>query len=188
MSGSTDRHRRAFGSAGLLLIAPCEGFQRFLLTLIASDRECFLNCRTHVRHDRRASGFTYVGVLVAVAILGLGLATAAPVWQTIGERHRLVELDWIGNEFVRAFASYYEGTPGIVIKTYPSSLQNLVRDDRFIVVRRHLRRVYANPFSGQPDWELIAAPQGGIRGVRVAIYVGGKLETRAYTFNAPFQR
>ncbi|MBI3346947.1 MAG: type II secretion system protein [Burkholderiales bacterium] len=127
-------------------------------------------------------------MLIAVAILGMGLATAAPVWQKIAERDRLEELDWIGNEFVQAVASYYEGTPGIVVKTYPSSLQSLVLDDRFVFMKRHLRRIYANPFSGQPDWELVLAPQGGIRGIRVAILVGGKLEARTYAFNPPFQR
>jgi len=138
--------------------------------------------KTKLHQDQ---GFIYLGLLVAITVLGIGLAIAAPIWQRIADRQRLQELDWIGSEFVRAIASYYEGTPGVVVKTYPPSLQSLVQDDRFTVVRRHLRRIYNNPFSGVADWEILLATQGGIRGIRVSININEKTEQRVYVFTPP---
>jgi hypothetical protein len=40
-----------------------------------------------------------------------------------------------------------------------------VLDPRFPQVRRHLRRLYADPITGTADWKLIMAPDGGIMGV-----------------------
>lgn len=140
---------------------------------------------TCIRRDHQARGFTYVGLLIAIALIGIGLATAAPIWQRAAERQRLQELDWIGGEFVRAVASYYNGTPGVVVKTFPPTFQSMVVDDRFMFIRRHLRRVYLNPFTAKADWEPIIAPPGGIRGVRVMITVRGKLEERIYAFTPP---
>jgi hypothetical protein len=36
-----------------------------------------------------------------------------------------------------------------------------------VTMRRHLRRVYLNPLSGQADWEMVMAPDGGVKGVVV---------------------
>jgi hypothetical protein len=46
-------------------------------------------------------------------------------------------------------------------------LQDLLEDRRFVTMRRHLRQVYVNPMSGQADWEMLVAPDGGIKGVAV---------------------
>lgn len=133
-------------------------------------------------------GFTYLALLLAVAILGLGLTIAAPIWSRLADRERMQQLDWVGGEFVRAIGSYYDGTPGVVVKTYPPSLQSLLLDSRFVMVRRHLRRIYANPFTGRGDWVQVLAPQGGVRGVRVTVFVDDRAVIREYDFDPSLRR
>ncbi len=115
---------------------------------------------------RRARGFTYLGVLLAIALLSVGLTAASEVWVTTARRQRMEQLEWIGRQFVLAIGSYYQSSPRRGVKTYPRSLQDLLEDKRYPFVRRHLRQVYLNPFTGADDWELVKAADGGIRGVR----------------------
>jgi type II secretory pathway pseudopilin PulG len=113
-------------------------------------------------------GFTYLGVLLVVAMLGVGLTAVSEVWVTVARRQRMEQLQWVGQQYVHAIGSYYESSPGHV-KAYPKTLQDLLEDRRFVVVRRHLRQAYVDPFSGVADWEFLVAPDGGIRGVRVRL-------------------
>jgi prepilin-type N-terminal cleavage/methylation domain-containing protein len=117
------------------------------------------------RQRHRQTGFTFLWVLVAISILGIGLSAAAEVWVTTARQQRQTELEWIGGQFTQAIGSYYQATPGAT-KIYPKTLEDLLEDKRYPTVRRHLRTVYANPFSGKPDWEVVRAADGGIRGVR----------------------
>lgn len=119
---------------------------------------------------RRLRGFTYLGVLLAIALLSVGLTAASEVWVTTARRHRMEQLEWVGQQFVQAIGSYYQSSPPGV-KTYPPSLQALLEDKRYPFVRRHLRQVYLNPFTGTADWEMVKAPDSGIRGVRVHLGV-----------------
>jgi type II secretory pathway pseudopilin PulG len=112
---------------------------------------------------RRAAGFTYVGLLIAVALLSIGLAGAGEVWSTAARREREAQLLFAGDQFRRALDSYYEGSPGV--KRYPTSLEALLEDRRLPTTRRHLRRLYADPMTGKPDWALVRLPGGEIVGV-----------------------
>ena len=114
----------------------------------------------------RNGGFTYLAVLIAVAVLCIGLLAVSQVWVASARRSKLAELDWIGAQFTQAIGSYYYATPGAA-KAYPASLQDLLIDRRYVTVRRHLRSIYANPFTGRADWQLVFAADGTIRGVRV---------------------
>lgn len=113
-------------------------------------------------------GLTYLWVLVAIAVLGIGLLAVSEVWVTSARRQKLVQLDWVGGEFTRAIGSYYQATPGAA-KVYPKNLQELVQDQRYVTVRRHLRTIYINPFTGKADWALVLAGDGRIRGVRAVV-------------------
>lgn len=122
------------------------------------------------RHRRGCSraptrGFTYLWVLFAVALLGVSLMAISEIWVSTARREKHVQLDWIGEQFRTAIASYYEGSPG-ANKEYPHNLEELQNDRRFAVPRRHLRRMYVNPFTGRRDWELISCGRGGFCGVR----------------------
>ena len=114
---------------------------------------------------RRQNGFTYLGLLLAIALIGIGLAAASEVWSTVARRQRLVQLNWVGQQYVQAIGSYYEASPGSQ-KAYPHSMDDLLEDQRFGFVRRHLRQVYSDPLTGIADWQLISAPGGGFMGVQ----------------------
>ncbi|HSD54084.1 MAG TPA: type II secretion system protein [Burkholderiales bacterium] len=107
--------------------------------------------------------FTYVGLLLAVALAGVALAAAGTLWSTTAKRDKEAELLFVGDQFRRAIGSYYEGTPGA--KRYPLKLEDLLEDKRLVATRRHLRRIYVDPMTGQPDWELVRLPDGAIVGV-----------------------
>jgi type II secretory pathway pseudopilin PulG len=101
----------------------------------------------------RLRGFTYIGLLIAVALLSIGLAAVGQVWSTAMKRERERELLFIGAEFRRAIGHYYEASPGV--KQYPRSLDDLLKDQRFPVTKRHLRKIYLDPMTGKPNWGLI---------------------------------
>lgn len=111
-----------------------------------------------------STGYAYVVVLLWVALAGIGLAVTGEVWRTTAQRERETELLFIGEEFRRALASYYDSSPGV--PTFPRSLGALVRDERHPGLRRHLRRVYADPMTGRAEWGVVRQPDGGI----VAVY------------------
>jgi type II secretory pathway pseudopilin PulG len=108
-------------------------------------------------------GFTYLAMLLAVAVVGIGLAAAGTRWTTAAQREREAELLFIGGEFRRAIRSYVLASPGV--QRYPRRLQDLLADERFPSTRRHLRRIYRDPLTGTREWGLVQAPGGAIMGV-----------------------
>ncbi|MCC6532004.1 MAG: type II secretion system protein [Burkholderiales bacterium] len=115
----------------------------------------------------RCSGFTYLAVLFMVALIGFGLAGAATFYASALQRERELELLFAGQQYRQAIGSYYERTPGAV-KLFPTALAQLLRDDRYPVTVRHLRKLYPDPMSGKHDWVLIKRPDGQIVGVASA--------------------
>jgi len=114
-----------------------------------------------------ARGFTYLGMLFFVATTSAALAALGQHWSTAAQRERERELEFRGGEIARAIESYLAaGNPQA--RVYPRSLDDLLRDDRGIKPRHHLRRLYLDPFTGKPDWVLLAAPADprGVEGVR----------------------
>lgn len=101
---------------------------------------------------RLERGFTYVGVLILVAIAGIALAGTGELWSTASKREKEAQLLFVGDEFRRAIGSYYEGSPGT--KQFPQRLEDLLEDKRLPVVRRHLRKIYVDPLTGEADWGL----------------------------------
>jgi type II secretory pathway pseudopilin PulG len=113
---------------------------------------------------RQQKGLTYLALLFAVAMAGIALAGAGTLWAFERQREREAELLFIGNQFRQAIRLYYERSPGRV-KRYPMSLNDLLQDNRFLGIERRLRQIYADPFTREQDWGLVAAPEGGIMGV-----------------------
>jgi type II secretory pathway pseudopilin PulG len=116
------------------------------------------------RAGARQGGFTYIGILIAVALVGLSLAVTGEVWQTTVQREKERELLFVGDEIRRAIAQYYESTPGTG-KQFPKSLDDLLRDNRYPTTRRYLRKVYPDPMTGRREWGLVKGPGDGIMGV-----------------------
>ena len=112
---------------------------------------------------RRQAGFTYLGILLAVAILGVMLAAAGTVWSTVAQRDREAELLFVGEAYRTAIESYYRN--GSAAGQLPRELPDLVEDRRSVVLRRHLRRLYDDPMTGHLDWEIVRSVDGGILGV-----------------------
>jgi type II secretory pathway pseudopilin PulG len=117
---------------------------------------------------KNENGFTYLILLLSIAILGIGLATTGVIWRTESRLAKERELEFIGQAFVNAIESYYKSTPGEV-KSYPQTLDDLVNDSRFLFTKRHLRKVYLNPFSQKTDWSYTTSPSGGITGIEIRL-------------------
>lgn len=134
------------------------------------------------RKPREAcGGFTYVWVLFAVALMGIGLAVTGLLWSRVAAREREAQLTWVGEQYVRAIASYYEAVPGKARK-YPPTLDDLLVDSRFAGMRRHLRTLYVNPRSGGFDWRIVPATGGGVMGVEAPESVGGNVDRRSFVY------
>ncbi|MFM9888673.1 MAG: hypothetical protein ACKVQT_37095 [Burkholderiales bacterium] len=111
-----------------------------------------------------ARGFTYVGLLLVVALAGVALAGAGTLWSTATHRDREAELLFVGEQIQRAITSYYDQGPAGV-KQFPAKLEDLLQDRRFPTTRRHLRKVFVDPVTGMREWGIVRGPGGGITGV-----------------------
>jgi type II secretory pathway pseudopilin PulG len=110
---------------------------------------------------RRQSGFTYLGLMAAVVILGILLTVASRVWSFSEQRDKEVQLLWVGDQYRLAIGRYFT-----FVRHYPLTLQNLLLDDTSPVPRRFLRQLYSDPITGEADWTLILDPStNGIMGV-----------------------
>lgn len=110
------------------------------------------------------AGFTYIGLLIAVVVLGVGLSVVGTVSHTLQLRDKERDLLFVGDQFRRAIAEYYEKSPG-GLRQYPKKLEELLRDNRYPGVQRYLRKVYIDPLTGKDDWGLVQVPGIGITGV-----------------------
>lgn len=116
-----------------------------------------------VSSARSQAGFTYLGILIAVAIMGISLTAVGTLWQTASKREKEKELLFIGYQFRNAIKQYYHRTPGVSM--YPKDIKTLLKDPRFLSTTRHLRKIYTDPMTGKAEWGLIKTPDGGIMGV-----------------------
>ena len=123
-----------------------------------------LNARRGCRSLRSQEGFTYLAVLLAVALIGTQLAVAGVVWSFAQTRQKERELLFVGDQFRTAIAQYYLNPKGPQ-KEYPHRLEDLVQDPRYAGTVRHLRKIYADPITGKVQWGLIKTPDGSILGV-----------------------
>ncbi len=113
---------------------------------------------------RSCSGFTYIGVLFAVALMGAMLAAVATIWHQVQQRENEQQLLFIGKQFRQAIASYYNNPPD-GIKKYPKKLEDLLKDKRVPYTKRHLRKIFYDPFMGSTEWGLVKGADDGIVGV-----------------------
>jgi type II secretory pathway pseudopilin PulG len=112
---------------------------------------------------RKTEGFTYIGLLILVAVIGIALAGTAEVISTEARRDREQELLFIGTQYAAAIASYRASSPGA--EAYPTTLEALLEDKRNPAMVRHLRRLYRDPMTRSADWGLLRGPNNGIIGV-----------------------
>ncbi|MGC5833804.1 hypothetical protein LDP08_24995, partial [Ralstonia pseudosolanacearum] len=95
-------------------------------------------------------------------------SAAIELGTTIARREAEQQLLDVGAEIQQALRSYAGlaptsiGAPGF---HGPRSLEELLKDARTPGVRRHLRKLYADPLTGKPEWGLVTDSEGFILGV-----------------------
>jgi type II secretory pathway pseudopilin PulG len=114
------------------------------------------------RDPANAAGFTYVGLLIAVVILGVALSAVGTVWRTQAQREREQELLFIGREFRAAITAYVNANGAHQL---PQDINDLLEDTRWPEPRHYLRRLYPDPMTGAADWTILPADPLGMAGV-----------------------
>jgi len=112
---------------------------------------------------KACAGFTYLGVLLLIAVSSVALAASGTLWSTVALRDQERQLLWVGGQYAQALRSYYRASPGLA--QYPQELGDLLEDNRFPQAQRHIRRLYLDPISGSDDWGLLRSIDGRITGV-----------------------
>ncbi|KVN83151.1 hypothetical protein WJ67_04620 [Burkholderia ubonensis] len=110
----------------------------------------------------RECGLAFLGVLIMIALIGIGTMETARIWSTTLRHERETQLLFVGDQFRAAIGRYYVSAPG---SRYPASLDDLLDDKRAATTLRHLRRIYRDPLTGTTDWGIVKSPDGGIMGV-----------------------
>ncbi len=123
-----------------------------------------MKARNCPRQLFRENGFTYLGLLVIILLMGIVLAAAADVWNTSVKRDKEQELLFVGNQIRQAIKAYYEHTPPMATR-YPAKLEDLLKDPRYPSTQRYLRKIYLDPINGSITWELVKGPGGEILGI-----------------------
>lgn len=114
---------------------------------------------------RRQQGFTYLGLVILVAIIGLVGAAGLKVGALLQRAAAEEELLEIGAQFSQALKSYADATPNGHPR-FPATLNELLRDPRVPGVRRHLRKVFVDPVTGKAEWGLVTMGENaGVLGV-----------------------
>ncbi len=120
----------------------------------------------HSSASHTCAGFTYIGLLILIAIMGVTLAGIGTVWHTKQQRTKEQQLIFIGNQFSQAISAYYNyQTPDSAVHQFPKKLEDLLLDKRQPNTTRYLRKIFADPITASADWGLIKAADGGIIGV-----------------------
>lgn len=107
-----------------------------------------------------SGGFTYLGVLYIVALMGTLLALAGQAWHTQAMREREEELLYVGDQYRKAIARFHAAGG-----RYPRELAELLKDPRKVDTQRYLRKLYADPITGKYEWGFVKSADGGIAGV-----------------------
>ena len=107
------------------------------------------------RFGRGSGGFSYIWLLLLLALMGAGLAAGATIHATAVQRDKEQELLAIGRQYRVAIGRYYE-TQGTTGKhEYPATLDDLLEDHRGPGIRRHLRKIFIDPMTREAKWGLV---------------------------------
>jgi len=111
-----------------------------------------------------AAGFTYIGLLILLAIISVGASATVQLGAVTQRRSAENELLHIGRQFRAALASYQNSTPAGMPRL-PKELADLMKDPRQPVLRRHLRNIPVDPLTGKAEWGVIRTPDGFVGAV-----------------------
>ncbi|MCT8163325.1 MULTISPECIES: type II secretion system protein [unclassified Pseudomonas] len=116
-----------------------------------------------MQSGKACAGFTYLGVLLLIAVSSVALAASGTLWSSVAQREHERQLLWVGGQYAQALRRYYRASPGLA--QYPQELTDLLVDNRFPEARRHIRRLYPDPITGSDEWGVVRAIDGRITGV-----------------------
>lgn len=155
-------------TAGMVHLMPVGNLRRWSPTPADTPARgaCRYPARPPTASNGSVSGFTYIAILIAVAIIGAALATTGVVWHTHQQREREQQLLFVGGQFRQAIGRYYSVGAGVgAAGQYPTRLDDLLRDPRRVGIARYLRKIYHDPITGDRKWGLIKDARGEILGV-----------------------
>jgi type II secretory pathway pseudopilin PulG len=111
--------------------------------------------------EGREGGFTYIGLLVLIAVIGFMLSVVGQVAATTAQRERETQLLFVGHAYREAIRRYFFQNGH-----YPAALADLVEFPGANGQPAHyLRRLYPDPMAQGSEWVLVPALGGGIMGV-----------------------
>lgn len=106
------------------------------------------------RSPRRQHGFTYLGLIVLVTVIGLVGAATLKIDSLLHRAAAEEELLAVGAAFSAALESYAAATPRGQ-PPQPPTLQELLKDPRTPGLRRHLRKIFVDPMTGGTEWGIV---------------------------------
>jgi len=104
---------------------------------------------------KKKEGYTLIILMIAIAVLSIGLLVAVPVWRTQIQREKEEELIFRGKQYVEAIRLYQMKYPG----SFPRSLEELVEE-------KCIRKLYNDLMSQDGEWNIILVYRGGLRSQR----------------------
>ena len=113
---------------------------------------------------RRQRGVILLALLITMALAQIALLGALELSTLERKREREDELLFVGQQYRSAILRYYYANPAGQPRLLPRTLDDLIKDPRYPMSVRHLRRLYKDPISGGSDWGLVMK-NGGIAGV-----------------------
>lgn len=102
-------------------------------------------------------GVVLLALLIALALGGVAVMAAVDVWSLARQRGQEQELLFVGQQYRQAIHRYYLSAPAGTPRVLPTSLDELLEDNRFPAPVRHLRRAYPDPMTGGAEWGLLRA-------------------------------
>lgn len=112
-----------------------------------------------------SGGFTFVGALVIVVLMGIMLGIVGQSWQMVMQREREEELLFRGNQYRIALEQWHTPTRSGGGAPRPlNDLKDLLKDHQSATRQKYLRRLYKDPITGE-DFATIIQPGKGIVGV-----------------------
>lgn len=133
------------------------------------------------RSPARARGFTYLGLLALVVLIGVLLSAAGEVARSAAQREREQELLWVGHQYrlaIGSFIAHNHRYPATLTELLgatgdasadappgdsdaPATAPGVLGTPGF----RALRRLYRDPMTNSTDWTAVQSPDGHVMGV-----------------------
>ena len=90
------------------------------------------------------SGYALAALLVGLAVMGIAMSAALPVWSQAARRERELELLFRGEQYARAIELYQRVFAG----AYPPDIDTLIE-------QRFLRRRYRDPMVADGEFRIV---------------------------------